>query len=346
MNATATLQIRNSTAEFLMFTSQAGEGSIEVRVEEGTVWLTQKLIAALFDKSRSTIAEHLRHIFDEGEVNEKAVCRNSRHTANDGKAYDSTFYSLDAIISVGYRVNSPKATQFRQWATGVLRDFAIRGYVLDKARLENGSFLGEQYFDRLLEEIREIRLSERKFYQKITDIYATSLDYSKDVEATQQFFARVQNKLHYAIHGATAAELLMQRANASQAHMGLTTWEKAPDGKILKSDVVTAKNYLTPDELAALSRVVGMYLDHAEDMAKRKIPMSMADWAVRLDAFLQFNQRDVLDDFGKVSMEVAKSFVLSEFEQYRVVQDRLFQSDFDKQLFGLLEQKGAHEPKP
>jgi hypothetical protein len=341
MTPTTTLQIRNSTAEFLMFTSQAGEGSIEVRVEEGTVWLTQKLIAALFDKSRSTIAEHLRHIFDEGEVNEKAVCRNFRHTANDGKAYDSIFYSLDAIISLGYRVNSPKATQFRQWATGVLRDFAIRGYVLDKARLENGSFLGEQYFDRLLEEIREIRLSERKFYQKITDIYATSLDYSKDVEVTQQFFARVQNKLHYAIHGATAAELLMQRANASRAHMGLTSWEKAPDGKIYKSDVVIAKNYLTPDELAALSRVVGMYLDHAEDMAKRKIPMTMADWAVRLDAFLQFNQRDVLDDFGKVSMEVAKSFALSEFEQYRVVQDRLFQSDFDKQLFGLLEQKKA-----
>jgi hypothetical protein len=246
---------------------------------------------------------------------------------------------LDAIISVGYRVNSPKATQFRQWATGVLRDFSIKGYVLDKARLENGSFLGEQYFDRLLDEIREIRLSERKFYQKITDIYATSLDYSKDVEATQLFFAKVQNKLHYAIHGSTAAELLMQRANATQAQMGLTTWEKGPSGKILKSDVIVAKNYLKEDELAALARVVGMYLDHAEDMAKRKIPMTMADWAVRLDAFLQFNQRDVLDDFGKVSMEVAKSFALSEFEQYRVVQDRLFQSDFDKLLIDSMNNK-------
>lgn len=333
------LQIRNSTAEFLIFTSQAGEGSIEVRVEEGTVWLTQKLIAELFDKSRSTITEHLRSIFDEGEVSEAAVCRKFRHTAKDGKAYESIFYSLDAIISVGYRVNSPKATQFRQWATGVLRDFSIKGYVLDKARLENGSFLGEQYFDRLLEEIREIRLSERKFYQKITDIYATSLDYSKDVEAAQLFFAKVQNKLHYAIHGSTAAELLMQRANATQAQMGLTTWEKAPSGKILKSDVIVAKNYLKEDELAALARVVGMYLDHAEDMAKRKIPMTMADWAVRLDAFLQFNQRDVLDDFGKVSMEVAKSFALSEFEQYRVVQDRLFQSDFDKLLIDSIDNK-------
>jgi hypothetical protein len=294
-----TLQIRNSTAEFLIFTSHAGEGSIEVRVEEGTVWLTQKLIAELFDKSRSTITEHLRTIFDAGEVNEKAVCRNFRHTAADGKEYESIFYNLDAIISIGYRVNSPKATQFRQWATGVLRDFSIKGYVLDKARLENGSFLGEQYFDRLLEEIREIRLSERKFYQKITDIYATSLDYSKDALATQLFFAKVQNKLHYAIHGV-----------------------------------------LVEDELAALARVVGIYLDHAEDMATRKIPMTMADWAVRLDAFLQFNQRDVLEDFGKVSMEVAKSFALSEFEQYRVVQDRLFQSDFDRQLMGLLEQTG------
>jgi hypothetical protein len=216
MSATATLQIRNSTAEFLMFTSQAGEGSIEVRVEEGTVWLSQMLMAQLFDVNVRTVNEHLQNIFAATELLEDSVIRNFRITAADGKGYNTKFYSLDAIISVGYRVNSPKATQFRQWATGVLRDFAIRGYVLDKARLENGSFLGEQYFDRLLEEIREIRLSERKFYQKITDIYATSLDYSKDVEATQLFFAKVQNKLHYAIHGATAAELLMQRANATQ----------------------------------------------------------------------------------------------------------------------------------
>jgi len=332
-----TLQIRNSTAEFLIFTSQAGEGSIEVRVDEGTVWLSQKLMAQLFDVNVRTVNEHLQNIFTATELVEDSVIRNFRITAADGKGYNTKFYNLDAIIAVGFRVNSERATQFRQWATGVLRDFSIKGYVLDKARLENGSFLGEQYFDRLLEEIREIRLSERKFYQKITDIYATSLDYSKDVEATQLFFAKVQNKLHYAIHGATAAELLMRRANASAPQMGLTTWGKAPSGKILKSDVVVAKNYLKEDELAALARVVGMYLDHAEDMAKRKIPMTMADWAVRLDAFLQFNQRDVLDDFGKVSMEVAKTFALSEFEQYRVVQDRLFQSDFDKQLLGLLD---------
>lgn len=334
-----TLQIRNSTAEFLIFTSQACEGSIEVRVDEGTVWLSQKLMAQLFDVNVRTVNEHLQNIFKTIELFEDSVIRNYRITAADGKGYNTKFYNLDAIIAVGFRVNSERATQFRQWATGVLRDFSIKGYVLDKARLENGSFLGEQYFDRLLDEIREIRLSERKFYQKITDIYATSLDYSKDVEATQLFFAKVQNKLHYAIHGATAAELLMQRANASQPQMGLTTWEKAPSGKILKSDVIVAKNYLNEDELAALARVVGMYLDHAEDMAKRSIPMTMADWAVRLDAFLQFNQRDVLDDFGKVSMEVAKSFALSEFEQYRVVQDRLFQSDFDKLLIDSMDNK-------
>lgn len=339
MKTLSTLQIRNSTAEFLIFTSQAGEGSIEVRVDEGTVWLSQKLMAQLFDVNVRTVNEHLQNIFKDTELVEDSVIRNYRITAADGKGYNTKFYNLDAIIAVGFRVNSDRATQFRQWASGVLRDFSIKGYVLDRARLENGSFLGEQYFDRLLDEIREIRLSERKFYQKITDIYATSLDYSKDVEATQLFFAKVQNKLHYAIHGSTAAELLMQRANATQAQMGLTTWEKAPSGKILKSDVIVAKNYLKEDELAALARVVGMYLDHAEDMAKRKIPMTMADWAVRLDAFLQFNQRDVLDDFGKVSMEVAKSFALSEFEQYRVVQDRLFQSDFDKLLIDSIDNK-------
>jgi hypothetical protein len=332
MTTSNTLQIRNSTAEFLIFTSQVGEDSIEVRVDEGTVWLSQKLMAQLFDVNVRTVNEHLQNIFKATELVEDSVIRNYRITAADGKGYNTKFYNLDAIIAVGFRVNSERATQFRQWATGVLREFSIKGYVLDKARLENGSFLGEQYFDRLLDEIREIRLSERKFYQKITDIYTTSLDYSKDVEATQLFFAKVQNKLHYAIHGSTAAELLMQRSNATQAQMGLTTWEKAPSGKILKSDVIVAKNYLKEDELEALARVVGMYLDHAEDMAKRKIPMTMADWVVRLDAFLQFNQRDVLDDFGKVSMEVAKSFALSEFEQYRVLQDRLFQSDFDKLL--------------
>lgn len=330
-----TLQIRNSTAEFLIFTSQAGENSIEVRVEEGSVWLTQKLIAELFDKGRSTIAEHLRNIFDEGELVEDSVCRDFRQTGPDGKNYQTRFYNLDVIISVGYRVNSLRATQFRQWATGVLRDFAIRGYVLDRQRLENGSFFGEQYFERLLEEIREIRLSERRFYQKITDIYATSMDYSKDAGITQAFFAKVQNKLHFAIHGGTAAELIVQRADSGKDRMGLTSWEKAPDGKILKTDVVVAKNYLNETELTALSRIVSMYLDYAEDMALRKIPMSMEDWAKKLDAFLQFNEREILDNPGKVTAEMAKAFALTEFEKYRVVQDRLFSSDFDKSVHAL-----------
>ena len=332
-----TLQIRNSTAEFLIFTSQAGENSIEVRVEEGSVWLTQKLIATLFDVDVRTVSEHLGNIFSSGELQEESVLRKFRITAADGKQYLTNFYNLDAIISVGYRVNSLRATQFRQWATGVLRDFAIRGYVLDRQRLENGSFFGEQYFERLLEEIREIRLSERRFYQKITDIYATSMDYNKDAGITQAFFAKVQNKLHFAIHGGTAAELIVQRADSGKDHMGLTSWEKAPDGKILKTDVVVAKNYLNETELAALSRIVSMYLDYAEDMAVRKIPMSMEDWAKKLDAFLQFNEREILDNPGKVTAEMAKAFALTEFEKYRVVQDRLFSSDFDKSVQALVQ---------
>lgn len=329
------LQIRNSTAEFLIFTAQAGEGSIEVRVEGDTVWLTQKLMAELFGVSVPTINEHLKNIFAANELDENSVIRKFRITAADGKQYNTGFYNLDAIISVGYRVNSARATQFRQWATGVLRDFAIKGYVLDRKRLENGGFLGEDYFERLLEEIREIRLSERRFYQKITDIYASSLDYNKDAELTQQFFAKVQNKLHYAIHGSTAAELVMARANAGQEHMGLTSWEKAPEGKILKTDVVVAKNYLQQDELEALGRIVSMYLDYAEDMAKRKLPMTMEDWSKKLDAFLQFNERELLDNPGKVTADMAKTFALSEFEKYRIVQDRLFSSDFDKILGAL-----------
>jgi hypothetical protein len=329
------LQIRNSTAEFLIFTAQAGEGSIEVRVEDETVWLTQKLMAELFGVSVPTINEHLKNIFLANELVENSVIRKFRITAADGKQYNTQFYNLDAIISVGYRVNSTRATQFRQWATGILREFAIKGFVLDRKRLENGSFLGEDYFERLLEEIREIRLSERRFYQKIADIYATSMDYRKDAELTQQFFAKVQNKLHYAIHGSTAAELVMERASAEKEHMGLTSWEKAPDGKILKTDVVVAKNYLRQEELAALARIVTMYLDYAESMALRKMPMTMEDWATKLDAFLQFNEQDILDTSGKVAAEVAKAFALTEFEKYRIVQDRLFRSDFDKMLESL-----------
>jgi hypothetical protein len=326
------LRIRNSTAEFLIFTRQAGDEGIEVRVAEETVWLTQKLISVLFDKGRSTITEHLKNIFDSGELVEAAVCRDFRHTAEDGKDYTTRFYNLDAIIAVGFRVNSARAVQFRQWATAVLRDFSLRGYVLDKERLKNGAFLSKEYYDNLLAEIREIRASERRFYQKITDIYATAMDYSVEAETTQTFFATVQNKLHFAIHGRTAAELIVERADSQKDRMGLTTWRNAPHGKILKPDVVIAKNYLTEKELKALDRIVTMYLDYAEDQAERGIPMTMQDWATKLNAFLKFNERDLLDHPGKVSAEVAKAFAESEFEKYRIVQDRLFESDFDRMI--------------
>ncbi len=331
------LQIRNSTAEFLIFTKQAGESTIEVRVEDETVWLTQKLIGVLFEKGRSTITEHLKNIFETGELDENSVCREFRHTAEDGKEYSTKFYNLDAIIAVGFRVNSARAIQFRQWATGVLRDFAIRGYVLDKERLKNGAFFNKEYFDNLLAEIREIRASERKFYQKITDIYATAMDYSADAETTKTFFAAVQNKLHFAVHGHTAAELIVKRADSDKDRMGLTTWKNAPEGKILKPDVVVAKNYLTEKELKSLDRFVTMYLDYAEDQAERNIPMTMEDWAGKLNAFLRFNEREILDHPGKVTQEIAKAFAESEYEKYRVVQDRLFESDFDRHIKKLLE---------
>ena len=324
--------IRNSTAEFLIFTGQAGEKSIEARYEDETIWLTQKLMGALFDVDVRTISEHLKNIFQSEELQEGSVIRKFRNTAADGKSYLTQFYNLDAIISVGYRVNSVRATQFRQWATHVLREFSIKGYVLDKKRMENGTFLGEDYYERLLEEIREIRLSERRFYQKITDIYATSIDYNKDAPTTKAFFAKVQNKLHFAIHGHTAAELIMQRADSAKTNMGLINWETAPEGKILKSDVSIAKNYLTKDELASLGRIVNAYLDLAEDRAHRKIPMTMEDWAKRLDLFLEFDERNILQDKGKVAAEIAKTHAESEFEKYRIVQDRLFESDFDKML--------------
>ncbi len=322
--------IRNSTAEFLIFTGQAGDQSIEARYEDETLWLSQKLMAELFGVDVRTVSEHLKNIFASQELAAEAVIRKFRITASDGKNYQTQFYNLDAIISVGYRVNSLRATQFRQWATGVLREFAIKGYVLDRQRMENGSFLGEDYFERLLAEIREIRLSERRFYQKITDIYATSVDYNKDAPTTKAFFAKVQNKLHYAIHGHTAAELIRKRADSSKPHMGLTSWASAPEGKILKTDVAVAKNYLTKDELDSLGRIVNAYLELAEDRARRKIPMSMEDWSKRLDAFLEFDEREVLQNSGKISAKLAQTHAESEFEKYRIVQDRLFESDFDK----------------
>ena len=326
------LTMRNSTAEFLVFTQQAGENGIEVRYEDGAIWLTQKRMAELFAADRSVITKHLKNIFKDGELDEHSVCANFAHTAADGKTYRTRFYNLDAIISVGYRVNSIRATQFRQWATRVLREFAIKGYVLDKQRMENGAFLGEDYFERLLEEIREIRLSERRFYQKITDIYATSMDYNKDAPTTREFFAIVQNKLHYAIHGHTAAELIRERADSTAPKMGLTTWAAAPQGKILKTDVGVAKNYLTEKELKSLGSIVNAYLELAEDRARRRIPMTMEDWAKRLDKFLEFDDREILQDKGRISAKIAKSHAESEFERYRIIQDRLFESDFDREV--------------
>ena len=337
MSTEKKLQIRNSTAEFLIFTGQAGEDGIEVRVTDETVWLSQKLLAELFGVDVRTISEHLGNLFDSAELKADSVIRKFRTTAADGKNYNTQFYNLDAIIAVGFRVNSARASQFRQWATGVLRDFAIRGYVLDKERLKNGSFFNKAYFEDLLGEIREIRASERKFYQKITDIYATAMDYSAEAESTQTFFATVQNQLHFAIHGHTAAELIMARADSQKPSMGLTTWKNTPTGKILKPDVVVAKNYLSEKEIKSLDRFVTMYLDYAETQAERNIPMSMADWASKLNAFLQFNERDILDHPGKVSQAVAKAFAESEFEKYRVVQDRLFESDFDRLVKKTLE---------
>ena len=332
--------IRNSTAEFLIFTGQAGEQNIEARYEDETVWLSQKLMAELFAVSVKTVSEHLNNIYESEELQQDRTIRKFRIVQAEGERSVSRqvdFYNLDAIISVGYRVNSVRATQFRQWATQVLREFALKGYVLDKKRLENGAFLGEDYFERLLAEIREIRLSERKFYQKITDIYATSVDYNKDAPTTRAFFATVQNKLHFAIHGHTAAELIIGRADSDKAHMGLTSWERAPEGKIVKTDVGIAKNYLAREELESLGRIINAWLDLAEERARRNIPMTMEDWAKRLDGFLSFADLEILQGSGKVSMEMAKYHAESEFEKYRIVQDHLFESDFDKSIKALMD---------
>ena len=302
-------------SEIILYQTEDGRTRIQCWFENETIWLTQALIAELFEKDVRTINEHLLNIFDEGELRREATTRKFRIVRTEGK-----------------REVVARATQFRQWAIGILRDFAIRGYVLDKERLKNGAIFDQAYFDNLLAEIREIRASERRFYQKITDIYATAMDYSAEAETTQAFFATVQNKLHFAIHRHTAAELIMGRADSTKEHMGLTTWRNAPKGKILKPDVAVAKNYLTEKELKSLDRFVTMYLDYAEDQAERGIPMTMDDWAGKLDAFLQFNQRDLLEHPGKVTAEIAKAFAESEFEKYRIVQDRLFESDFDRMI--------------
>lgn len=323
-------EIRNSTAEFLTFVAAGKEEGIQVLYKNETIWATQKAMATLFDCSTDNISLHLKNIFKTGELIEDSVTEKSSVTAADGKNYITKIYNLDAIISVGYRVNSIRATQFRQWCTYVLRQFALRGYVIDKKRMENGSFIGEDYFEHLLAEIREIRLSERRFYQKLTDIYATSIDYNKDAPTTRQFFRKIQNKMHYAVHEHTAAELIVARADAGKEHMGLTSWENAPDGKIVKTDVSIAKNYLKQNELEDMGSIVTAILEFAERRAKRHIPMTMEDWATRIDAYLSSDERPLLPDSGKVSHEFAKQYAETEFEKYRIIQDKLFSSDFDR----------------
>ena len=332
------LQIRNSTAEFLIFTKQNKEKTIEVIVDEESVWLSQKLMAELFGTTKQNVSLHLKNIYSNNELDENQTVKDFLTVQNEGMKEvkrNTKYYSLDAIIAVGFKVNSERAIDFRLWAINILKQFSIKGYVLDKERLKNGTFLNENYFDELLQEIREIRISERNFYQKITDIYATSLDYNSASPLTKEFFKTVQNKMHYATHGNTAAEVIAARANHEKEHMGLTNWKNSPNGKIIESDVVVAKNYLTNEEIKSLERIVTMYLDYAEDQAERHIPMTMEDWKNRLDVFLQFNQREVLDNPGKVSHKVAEDFALSEFEKYRVIQDKLFESDFDKFLIDM-----------
>ena len=326
-------EIRNSTAEFLIFQAEGQENGVQVVYQDETIWATQKAIAELFDVKVSTVNEHLKNIFREGELQEEPTIRKIRIVQQEGNRQverEPQFYNLDAIISVGYRISSIRATQFRQWCTYILRQYSIRGYVIDKKRMENGSFIGEDYFEHLLAEIREIRLSERRFYQKLTDIYATAIDYNKDAPTTILFFKKVQNKMHYAVHGHTAAELIVERANAQKENMGLTTWEKAPKGKIVKPDVSVANNYLKETELQDMGRLVNAVLDMAERMANRHIPMTMEDWAKRIDIILEAGGDNILQDAGRITAEFAKSFAESEFEKYRVIQDKLFQSDFDK----------------
>lgn len=331
-------EIRNSTAEFLIFQIEGKEQGVEVYYKDKTVWCTQKAMGTLFDCSTDNIGLHLKNIYDSGELDEKATTEKISVVRQEGsREVNRTlqFYNLDAVISVGYRVNSIRATQFRQWATSVLREFAIRGYVLDKKRMENGSFLGEDYFEHLLAEIREIRLSERRFYQKLTDIYSTAVDYNRDAPTTRMFFKMMQNKMHFAVHGRTAAELIVERADAEQDHMGLTSWENAPNGKIVKTDVVIAKNYLKEAELADMGQLVNGVLELAERMAKRHIPMTMEDWAKQIDIILAAGGNEVLQTTGRVTAEQAKEHAETEFEKFRIIQDRLFKSDFDRYMDAL-----------
>ncbi|MFA5664966.1 virulence RhuM family protein [Castellaniella sp.] len=325
---------RSSAAEYLTYIAATGDQpqSVEMRYEDENIWLTQKMMAALYDVTVSAINQHLKRVFDDGELLQEAVIKDYLITASDGKNYRAKHYNLQAIIAVGFKINNERAVQFRKWAGQIVKDYTIQGWAMDVDRLKKGHMFTDEYFDRQLEYIREIRLSERKFYQKITDLYATAFDYDRDAQTTRAFFALVQNKLHWAVHRHTAAELIVARADADKTNMGLTHWEAAPHGKIVKSDVSVAKNYLNTEELDYLERIVSLYLDFAELQAIRKIPMSMQDWAKRLDGFLEFNGNEILTGPGKISHEQAKLHAESEFEKYRIVQDRLFESDFDRML--------------
>ena len=335
--------VRSSAAEYLTFVAASGssEASVEMRYEDENIWLTQKLMATLYDVSVPAINQHLKRIFSDNELEESSVVKQYLTTAADGKGYQTKHYSLQAIIAVGFKIENERAVQFRKWATQIVKDYTIQGWTMDAERLKRGGILTDEFFERQLEKVREIRLSERKFYQKITDIYATALDYDSSATATKRFFAAVQNKLHYAVHGQTAAEVIMARANHEKPSMGLTSWEDAPSGKIQRYDVSIAKNYLSEFELGQMQRIVSAYLDMAEMQAMRKIPMTMEDWEKRLSGFLKLWDRDILRDAGKVSAELAKAHAESEFEKYRIVQDRLFESDFDRMLKALPEKGGA-----
>ncbi|MEC5164934.1 hypothetical protein RCH18_000657 [Flavobacterium sp. PL11] len=324
---------RSSAAEYLTFIAATGDGGVDVIYADENIWLSQKMMGILYDVNTRTVNEHLKHIFADNEVDENSVVRNFRITATDGKNYQTKHYNLSAIIAVGYKVNSERAVLFRKWATQIVKEFTIKGFAMDDERLKNdGTILGKKYFEEQLQRIREIRISERKFYQKITDIYATAIDYDVTAKATQRFFATVQNKLHWAIHGNTAAELIVNRANHQKENMGLATWKDAPRGKIQKFDVAVAKNYLSEKEMQQLQRLVSAYLDLAEDMALRQIPLTMEDWETRLNRFIEATDREILQNAGKVTAEIAKAHAETEFEKYRIVQDNLFESDFDRML--------------
>lgn len=338
------LALRSSAAEYLTFVAATGESdvSFEMRYEDENIWLTQKMMATLYDVSVAAINQHLKKVFEDGELREESVIKKYLITAADGKSYNTKHYNLQAIIAVGFKVNNQRAVQFRKWAGQIVKDHTIQGWTMDVERLKKGHMFTDEYFERQLEQIREIRLSDRKFYQKVTDLYATAFDYDKDAKTTRLFFQTVQNKMHFAVHRYTAAELIVERADASKEHMGLTTWENAPNGKILKTDVTVAKNYLSEQEMHYLERIVSLYLDYAELQAERKIPMSMEDWAKRLDGFLDFNGNELLTGPGKISAEQAKLHAETEYEKYRIIQDRLYESDFDR--FLMLEQEVNHKP--